>query len=273
MALPLMVLALGGGMIQGCTTSPGALRMVCGLCEERDRFVRLQAYPSHTFEDTQRRFSHPFNLSPKDWKSILVGIHIQPRLKPFIFGSVEVKETPLFTFDEVEYLSQTLNKAFSMSQPEDIVVFALTNPGPPNVTELTTGGWYVEGTTLHLLLANYRAAVSMSNIREVLDRDPLFTVVGSTLYDFVPGEYAKKSSKTRSFLSVLKSESHHLEIDYLGMLGITKLRPVNPSTSNEQGTSLPSLEERLQKLKELKQKGLITQHDFDQKKKELLDRF
>ncbi len=273
-------MCLVGWLGQGCAGSPSAPRIACGLCEEPGQFVRLQAYPSHTFLDTQRRFAHPFNLSPEDWRSILASVHIQPRVQPFVFAFVKGKETPVFTPEEVDFLSLTLNRAFTKATPEDLVVFALSQPGPPNITELTTGGWYTEGTKLHLLLANYRAAVSMCNIREVLDRDPLFEVTGSNLYEFAPSDFAQKATEKSSFLSVLKSETPHLVMDYNPLLKRTTPHPKTHINSRpESGTerkratleSPPSIEERLERLKQLEKKGLITKEDYDRKKQELLD--
>jgi hypothetical protein len=243
---------------------------VCGLCEEPNRFVRLQAFPSHTFEDTQRRFAHPFNLEPDEWKIILSNVHVQPNIRPNYFSSRMGPETPVFTPEDVTYLSQTLHLAFGKAQAEDVIVFALSYPGPPQSTEVTTGGWYVEGTRLHLLLANYRATVSMSNIREVLDREPLFEIVGSKRFDFVTNEMAQKVSNKSSFLvSVLTSETPHLAIEYNMMLGRTG--PRDPTRMTSESASTPSIEERLEKLKQLEKKGLITKEDYERKKNELLE--
>jgi len=220
-AFPLHAMWLVGCLLQGCAASPGPPRIACGLCEEPDRFVRLQAFPSHTFEDTQRRFAHPFNLQPDEWKIILSNVHVQPIISPNYLSSQLGPVIPVFTTEDVGYLSQTLHLAFPKAQPEDVIVFALSYTGPPQSSEFTTGGWYVEGTKLHLILANYRATVSMSNIREVLDREPLFEIVGSKRFDFVTNEMAQKVSNKSSFLaSVLTSETPHLAIEYNMMLGV-----------------------------------------------------
>jgi len=271
---------LVGCLLQGCAASPGPPRIACGLCEEPDRFVRLQAFPSHTFEDTQRRFAHPFNLQPDEWKIILSNVHVQPIISPNYLSSQLGPVIPVFTTEDVGYLSQTLHLAFPKAQPEDVIVFALSYTGPPQSSEFTTGGWYVEGTKLHLILANYRATVSMSNIREVLDREPLFEIVGSKRFDFVTNEMAQKVSNKSSFLaSVLTSETPHLAIEYNMMLGRTGPREPTRFTSeptaefkeqNVTTDSSSSIEERLEKLKRLEKKGLITKEDYERKKKELL---
>ena len=83
---------------------------------------------------------------------------------------------------------------------------------------MTTGVWYVERTTLHLLLANYRAVVSVNNIREVLDRDPLFEVLSAARYEFVQTEHSKEGSEKKSLLSSLRHKTPHLAIEYTQLL-------------------------------------------------------
>jgi hypothetical protein len=187
---------------------------VCGTCEEPGRFVRLQAYDSQAFLVNQTGFSHPLNLSPKDWKPILASIRVYADL----FFPIETTEQPAFTPEEIDYLSMTLSRAFAKAQPREWVIFSLSQASLASVTEMTTGAWYVEGTTLHFLLANYRADVSMNNIRDVLERDPLFEVYGSPRYDFVLTEHSKESSEKKSLLSSLRHKTPHLAIEYTQLL-------------------------------------------------------
>jgi hypothetical protein len=187
---------------------------VCGICEEPGRFVRLQTYDSQAFLVNQGGFSHPLNLSSKDWKPILASIRVYADL----FFPIETTEQPAFTAEEIDYLSMTLSRAFAKAQPQNWVIFSLSQPSPASVTEMTTGAWYAEGTTLHLLLANYRAAVSMNNIRDVLERDPLFEVYGSPRYDFVLTEHSKEGSEKKSLFSSLRQKTPHLAIEYTQLL-------------------------------------------------------
>jgi hypothetical protein len=67
-------------------------------------------------------------------------------------------------------------------------------------------------------LANYRAAVSVNNIREVLDRDPLFEVLSAPRYEFVQTEHSKEGSEKKSLLSSLRHKTPHLAIEYQQLL-------------------------------------------------------
>jgi hypothetical protein len=121
-------------------------------------------------------------------------------------------EEPAFAPEEVDYLSMTLNRAFAKASPEQWVIFGLSNPVPTSGTEMTTGAWYVEGTTLHLLLPNFHAPVRMNNLREVLNRDPFFEVLEATRYEFIPTEYADDGSGRQSLLSYVREETPHLQL-------------------------------------------------------------
>ena len=198
----------------GCAGTSSPATIVCGTCEEPGRFVRLQAYDSQAFLVNQAGFSHPLNLSPKDWKPILASIRVYADL----FFPIETTEQPAFTPEEIDYLSMTLSRAFAKAEPRDWVIFSLSQPSPASVTEMTTGAWYAEGTTLHLLLANYRADVSMNNIRDVVERDPLFEVYGSPRYDFVLTEHSIEGSEKKSLLSSLRQKTPHLAIEYTQLL-------------------------------------------------------
>ena len=66
----------------------------------------------------------------------------------------------------------TLSKAFAQAQTDEWVVFGLTRSGSQRLTELTTGGWYVDGSLPHIVLANYRKAVTMPSTRQLLGSAP-----------------------------------------------------------------------------------------------------
>ena len=262
----------------GCAGTSSPATIVCGTCEEPGRFVRLQAYDSQAFLVNQGGFSHPLNLGPKDWKPILASIRVYADL----FFPIETTEQPAFTPEEIDYLSMTLSRAFAKAEPRDWVIFSLSQPSPASVTEMTTGAWYAEGMTLHLLLANYRAAVSMNNIRDVLERDPLFDVFGSPRYNFLLTEHSKEGSEKKSLLSSLKQKTPHLAIEYTQLLAAVTISKnvqragkdndeVGPRTTDASDHSPSNFENRLARLKRLKEKELITEEDYQRRKKALLD--
>ena len=267
------LLALVGA---GCSGSSHPTTIVCGTCEEPSRFVRLQTRPLPSSSGNHEGFSHPLKLSPENWEPLLASIRVRPVINFLMKGD----EQPAFTEEESDYLSMTLNRAFSKASPEQWVVFGLSHPLLSSGTEMTTGAWYVEGTTLHLLLPNFHAPVRMDNLREVLNRDPMFEVLEATRYEFVPTEYVNEDSGKQSLLSFVRDETPHLAIEYQLLLAggpspkaaqEEKMVGAQAEKSDEWGGSSSSLDDRLATLKRLKDQHLITEEDYQKKKQALLD--
>ena len=82
---------------------------------------------------------------------------------------------------------------------------------------MTTGGWYVEGTRIHLLLANHRYSVALPNILERLWRNPLVSGP-SPIFEIVPGEHQKLRTSKKFLGGLIKSDIPDLSIDYQPLL-------------------------------------------------------
>ncbi len=251
-----------------------ASRVVCGMCEEPDRFVRLQVATKDRHAESTQPFSHPFRWSAEQWKPILRSIHVQKRGQgAFFFPGPNGPTLPAFAPAEVDYLSETLTRAFAQAQPSEVVVFGLTSPKTQEMTEITTGAWFVKDTQLHLILGNYREAFTMSNIRELLWQDPLHMIAGA-LYEFVPGPYQSLPREDNGLGTFLIPEAPQLALTYQQL----SLSAPPVDGGHEKG-SLPfanpdsSLEGKLQRLKQIRDDGLITDDEYAAKKKALLDGF
>lgn len=259
-----------------------ATRVACGLCEQPDRFVRLQTVPTDSRPVGPQGFTHPFALSPEDWKSILTELHVQRQAEGLLIPVPQGPVLSAFTEEEVSYLSVTLSKALVQAQPNEWVVFGLSRSTPQGLTELTTGGVYVEGPLLHVVLANYRKVVTMPSTRQLLWERPLRPDAGPA-YDLVAGSHqtiVRESGFVPSFLSSAPSE---LAIAYQALLlGEPAEASVTQKTSAANQLAIPpptivapplSIEDRLQVLKRLQAQGLITEEEYRAKKQQLLDRF
>jgi len=179
-----------------------------------------------------------------------------------------------FTPDQIAFLGPGLSKALRRTHPDEFVVFGFSRPRPPQLTEITTGGWFVEGEQLHLVLANYRQVVSMSHIRDQLWNNPLRPNAGPS-YDIVPGAY-QSIDQARGIVSLVSAESPDLAINYQALLAAKPtLQAPPPAATAPAVEDRPelSLEEKLITLKTLKERGLITEGEYQEKKKQLLDKF
>ncbi len=249
-------------------------RVVCGMCEEPDRFVRLQVSTKDRHAESTQPFSHPFHWSAEQWKPILRSIHVQKLGQGvFFFPGPNGPTLPAFTPAEVDYLSETLTRAFAQAQPSEVVVFGLTSPKTQEMTEITTGAWFVKDTQLYLILGNYREAFTMSSIRDLLWQDPLHMIAG-TLYEFVPGPFQSLPREDNGIGTFLIPEAPQLVLAY------QQLSLGAPPVEGGQVKGAPlstypdtSLEGKLKRLKQIHDGGLITDDEFATKKKALLDGF
>jgi hypothetical protein len=248
--------------------------MVCGECEEQDRFVRLQGSSPGLQRDRVPNFSHPVTLRPEEWKIILSNLRVQRQGEPVVlFALPKGPITDALTYDEIDYLSRTLSNAFAKAQPTEWVVFGLSRPRGPEVSEITTGGWFMEGSHLHLLLANYRYAVTAPNVRELVWENPLSSQVN--VYELVAGDHQTVIHDKEAGL--LRTTVNELSIAYQLLLLdeplSTSALPNGSSSSlllQPQSKHL-SMEERLKTLKQLRDQGLITEEEYRSKRTRLLE--
>lgn len=260
-------------------TSVGAstpiTRGACDQCEEAARFVRFQPVSEESRAAPSRQLAHPFILSSEEWTSLLNGLQVQRQAEGLLFRDPSGPVLPAFTLEEIEYLSRTLSQVFAQAQPNEIVVFGLSRLNTYNMMEITTGGWFLEGDTLHLILANYRKAVTMPSTRQLLWERPLRPDAGPH-YDLVAGRHQTVMRDTGGWSGLFSSAPSELSISYQGALLGAPVDAVSPQQNRPSSSEgIPPallLEERLRALKQLHDQGLISDDDYHVKKQQLLDR-
>lgn len=243
--------------------------------EETDRFIRIEPRAGAGDRFGARQFSHPLTLSPEEWQRILSSIRIQ-KAQTFLVNSDKNPVENAFTPDQIAFLGPGLSKALRQAHPDEFVVFGFSQPRPPQLTEITTGGWFVEGQQVHLVLANYRQAVSMSHIRDQLWNNPLQSNAGPS-YDIVLGAYQSLDQAT-GLATLVSAQGPDLAINYKALLEAKPTPQAPPPAAAAPAPALEerpelSLEEKLVTLKTLKERGLITEGEYQEKKKQLLDKF
>jgi len=242
--------------------------VVCGQCEEPDRFVRLLAAPNDQASDHDRLFTNPA-LPPDAWARLLAGISVrrQPELPFFQPPAAQ----PAFTSDEIAYLSTTLPQAFAQARPGEMVVFAISHPGPPDLLELTSGGWFFAHDGLHFQLANYHYVVSMGNIRELVWENPLYAQLSE--YEFVPQAHqvVKKDTGVLRVQPVELVLSHESILASPSDIGGKSAAAPGGSPEPRPETRQATVEERLRTLKQLREQGLINDDEYRERKRLILD--
>ena len=257
-------------------------RVACDGCEETDRFVRLQTVIVDSSSMASQCCAHPFVLDPQEWQSILSTLRVQRQAEWLPMPAPQGPLVSAFTTEDIAYLSATLSQAFAQAQPTEWIVFGLSYPTSQGLTELTTGGAYVEGTSLHIVLANFRKVVSMPNTHRLLWERPLRPDSGPA-YDLVAGDHQTVVRDPDAGFGLFSSAPAEVSIAYQALLlrepaatsGSQGTMAVSPSPDPSSGSnpaSESSIEHRLRILKRLHTQGLITDEDYRAKKQELLER-
>ena len=247
--------------------------------EDPPRFVRLEARYGDANPSGLTRFNHPLELNEKEWTRLLESVWVRHEPGLFTFASQEEAPIPAFTPDEIAFLSKWLGKAFTRAHPDEWVVFGLSRARSADITEVTTGGCFVEGERLHLMLANCRYAVTMSSVRKRLWDDPLQSM-GSRTYTFAAGDHQSPTLVGGGPMGDLRGTAvPQIAIDYKSFLKppsaakpVQKSDAPQPAITPEQDYSSDTAQ-KLRELKQLRDEGLITEEEYRTKKKQLLDRY
>ena len=251
-------------------------RPACDQCDQADRFVRLQQVSGEASPTASQLRTHPLVLRPQEWTVLLSMLQVQRQAEGLLFRDPPGSVLPAFTPEDITFLSTALSKAFAEARPDECVVFGLSRLNDVNMTELTTGGWFLEGPSLHVVLANYRKVVTMPGTRQLLWERPLRPDAGPH-YDLVAGPHQTIVHESPAFTKLLSSTPSELSIDYqailLGEPGDILPPQLERPSSSERARPPLSLEERLRALKRFHEQGLITEDEYRAKRQQLLDQF
>ena len=123
-------------------------------------FVRLEAESV----DPERGHTHPISLTPEQMAVVLSGITVEePWAKlPIYDDTSQPHRHPAFTEKEVMFFSPLLAVALSKATPEEVVTFYQSRYLSGTSREVTSGGLFVQGEELHIILANYRSPTHYS---------------------------------------------------------------------------------------------------------------
>ena len=163
-ALPLTPYAL----LTGCALPHVPSRVVY---EDPINYVRLEEDKTVLPEWPQGHFSHPAILTKELIETILLGLKVQEhRITPqqWIQGVAPVVQ--VFNADEVALLSPQLAEGLAEARYNERVTFYLSQPLTFFRRMITTGGMYVKGNELHLLLGNWQMIYSVPAYGMIYDR-------------------------------------------------------------------------------------------------------
>ncbi len=126
------------------------------LYESPASFVRLEADPM-VRENAEH--SHPVSITTEQMSAALSGLMIEepPRLLPFLYKDQEPPRHPAFTAAEVQFFAPLLVLGLRQATSEEVVTFYQTRQDTAIIRKVTSGGIFVDGEDLHVVLSNYRS--------------------------------------------------------------------------------------------------------------------
>lgn len=156
--IPLLLPLLLG--LVGCQSRPLHTQTIY---DSPTQFVRLEV--DHTVGGGH---SHPADMTTAEMKAVLSGIMIDeptqfmPSL-PFFSKNEEPPRHPAFNQSEILFLAPLLAKGLATATSEEVVTFYLATQQAAIIKKITSGGIYLDGDELHIILSNYRSPTHYSS--------------------------------------------------------------------------------------------------------------
>jgi len=249
----------------GCSTPPVVSKIVF---QDHNHVVRLDV----TYRVGNQEHSHPAMLAPEDLAIVLQAIEAIPQrnLLSGRLGTSTSTTSAAFSDEQVRFLAPLLAQGLNQATPLEEVVFYLNQPRNRTIREITSGSLYVQGPNLHLLLANYRHATSGNLETEKATTNPL-TILGEPMYDLSPGPYGRIFGEL-PWLKSFAIAPQHLILDYQVLVRSEDDRGgLNLGKHDEDSSPHSSIHNKLRLLRDLKNLGLLTDQEYQEKRMQVLE--
>lgn len=168
-------------LVSGLSTVLSALVLLAGCAiphvpsrivyEDPVNYVRLEEDSTVLPEWPQGHFSHPAVLEKEVLRTVLSSLRVQEHripLQRWLQG--EAPLVSVFTEEELGLLSAQLVDGLAQAQYNERVTFYLSQPLTFMRRTITSGGMYVRGNELHLLLGNWRIIYGVPSYGMIYDR-------------------------------------------------------------------------------------------------------
>jgi hypothetical protein len=140
-------------MLGGCASGPIP---TLTIYETPQSFVRLETDPSL---EQETGHSHPAYIPTERMAAVLRGIVVQePLTRLPLYDDLSIPHRhPAFSESAIEFLAPLLRLALSKATPDELVTFYQSQPLSGMKREVTSGGIFLDGEDLHIVLSNYRS--------------------------------------------------------------------------------------------------------------------
>jgi hypothetical protein len=166
-------------------------------------------------------------MEPGKLRDILAGLKVREhRIPPQRWIGGEAPIVPAFTDEELALLSVQISEALAEAKYNERVTFYMSQPQTFARRIITTGGLYVQGTELHILLGNWRIIYGIPAYGMIYDRRYPMRPTAAKGFDlmFQPAE-AVVPTKSSLLDGILANAKDELVIDLM------KLESQEPTAS------------------------------------------
>jgi len=203
------------------------------IYEDPVNYVRLEEDRGYLIEWPPSHNSHPAVLGAEVLRPLLQGLVIQEHriwLQRWIAGDAPYQAA--FQDQEIALLSAQLAEALAQAKPNERVTFYLSEPQASTKRVVTSGGLYMKGTELHLILGNWQIVYGIPTYGMIYDRRYPMRPTAAKGFDlfFQPHE-AMRRTESSWIDGVLANGADEVVID------LSKLPPppaVSSTTSGSQ---------------------------------------
>lgn len=127
------------------------------IYDDPSRFVRLEVDSA-----VGGNHSHPIEIMPDNMAAILAGVMIEELpgfMEPtsLLTKDKEPRQHQAFSEAEIRLFAPQLAQGLRTAKPDEIVTFGQTHQITAITNKITSGGVFVDGDELHLILSNYRS--------------------------------------------------------------------------------------------------------------------
>ena len=206
-------------------------------------------------------FQHPKTFTPLEINRLLKSVHVrhgQGTFKKFISKSDSPIE-PAFSDEEVDQMSFGLSKALERASSDDRIHFQLKHPVVLYGANLSTGVVFIKNNRFQIILQTHKYAPGVGVYQQDARFEDPRVVDYSQDLSLLPGPFQEFSKSER-----VELKNRWLLIDYKGLLA-SQSKPDSDDSLSED-----VFERRLEALKRWKEKGLITEEEYEQNRKEVL---
>jgi hypothetical protein len=266
----------------GCATNRTLSKTIM---QDNYNSVSLETWLDASSQPINLQFDHPAEFSDADMARILESIQVvePPGVLSQLILKSKAEPVQAFISSEARFLAKPLAAALKTAQPDQRVVFFLHHQRTVYKGTTSSGVAFVKDKRLNILLGRYRMGNQPGSPDIPTGGNP-FTVTNDQDFYINPGPFqslVEESKAPGGQENVFPKR--WLSIDYASLLNPppqsaapqTVPQPTEPGKVEPAPVApLPfTLEDKLKTLNKLKEEGLITDEEYNEKKKELLKSF